>query len=436
MRKRMKAFIALYKNPNMMTVLCLGFVSGLPLPLVLGTLSVWLAKVGISNTSIGLLSVVSVPYALKFLWSPVMDHVHAPLFFKKLGRRRGWLLLLQLLLAPAIFSLGLADPTLDIQVTALCAFIVACLSASQDIVIDAYRVEILADDQQAAGAVTSVFGYRVGMLVSGAGALALTHYLAWGEVYTVMAALIGVGILASLLAREPLVQVRELQDSQKKQPAGVWAGVGRGIVKVAWKPLILLTKNPSWAMILLFVLFYKLGDAFAGVMTNPFLVSLGFTNLQIGLIGKTFGFASVVIGGVVGSALVYRFGLFPALFIGGILQLLSNGMFILQAMIGNDITMLAATVAIENISGGIGTAAFVAYISGLCQVRYTATQYAVLSSFAALGRTVFGMFSGWWVDHVGWIEFFSISMVLGLPGLIVLWYLMRRPVLIGKTASV
>lgn len=419
MQSNVSKFIALYRNHNMFTVLCLGFVSGLPLPLVLSTLSVWLAKTGISNTSIGLLSAVSLPYAFKFLWSPAMDYFKAPLFFRKLGRRKGWLLLLQLSLALAIVKLGLADPLIDVKVTALWAFIVASISATQDIVIDAYRVEILTKEQQAAGSATSVFGYRVGMLASGAGALALAYYLAWEQVYFVMALLIGVGIITTIFAKEP-TSIKDISiDSDIEH------SLGRQLINTFWQPMQVLMQHPSWVALLLFILFYKLGDAFAGVMTNPFFVSLGFTTLQIGLIGKTFGFAAVVLGGVLGSLVVYRLGIFHALLVCGMLQMFSNGMFIVQALIGKNIEILAATVAIENISGGMGTSALVAFMSGLCNKRYTATHYAVLSSIAALGRTIFGMFSGWWVDHVGWVQFFGISMILALPGLMVLRHLMR-----------
>lgn len=410
----------LYMRPNMLVIVTLGLVSGLPLPLIMGTLSVWLAKEGISNSSIGLFAAMGLPYAFKFIWSPVLDHLKAPFLFSRLGRRRGWMLLIQGCLIAAILALGHTQPQIHPGWTALCAFVVACFSATQDIVIDAYRVEVLTPEEQAAGAVVGVFGYRVGMLLSGAGGLALAYYMDWQYVYSLMALCIALGMIAVMFAKEP-VATNMPEDISLSKP-----GLISVIHKTALQPIAEFTKHTAWISILVFVVCYKLGDAFAAVMTNPFFVSLGFTSLQIGLIGKTFGFAAVIIGGIVGSIVVYRLGMFRALLVCGLLQLFSNGMFMVLALAGKNLWVLASVVAIENMASGMGTAAFVAYISTLCNVRYTATQYACLSALASVGRTVFGMFSGIVVDQVGWIGFFGISMVMAVPGLVVLRYLMRQ----------
>lgn len=414
-------------RPHMLIILSLGFVSGLPLPLIMGTLSVWLAEEGISNTSIGLFAAVGLPYAFKFIWSPVLDHLNAPPPFSYLGRRRGWLLCIQGCLIAAIVALGYTHPEFHPGWTAFCAFLVACCSATQDIIVDAYRVEILKEREQAAGAVAGVFGYRVGMLVSGAGGLALAYYTGWEHVYMVMALCILPGVVAVFCAREPDAPM------EVGLPAPMAESRLRNILqKTVLQPGRAFMKHASWKAVLVFVVCYKLGDAFAAIMTNPFFVSLGFTSLQIGLIGKTFGFAAVIMGGMLGSVVVHYLGMFRALLVCGVLQLCSNGMFIVLALSGHNLAVLASVVAVENMASGMGTAAFVAYISMLCDLRYTATQYACLSALASVGRTVLGMFSGIVADQLGWIGFFGVSMLMALPGLVILRYLMQQPSNKGK----
>ena len=419
----MTAFIAalgVYRDRRMVLICVLGFASGLPLALMLATLSAWLAQAGISRTAIGLFALVGLPYTLKFLWSPLIDGVRLPLLTAWLGRRRGWLLMSQIALAGAIFGLAGADPGRDVMLTAGLALGVAFLSATQDIVIDAWRVEILAAREQGAGAAAVQLGYRVGMLVSGAGALYIADVFGFQAAYGVMAAVMAIGMGATLLATEPAA------------PGGVPvpARAGRGIVH--WmeahvvRPFADFTGRPGWIAILLFIVLYKFGDAIAGVMANPFFIDIGFSLSEIASVTKVFGIIATLVGAVAGGVLVARKGIFAALMLCGVLQMLSNLMFAVQAWAGSDIAVLTVTIAAENFSGGMGTAAFVAYLSRLCSFAFTATQYALFSSLAAVGRTVLSSGGGWLADQLDWFWFFAATGLCAVPGLIVLAWLARR----------
>lgn len=405
--------IAFYCKPSLIIILCLGFVSGLPLALTASTLSVWLTESGVDKAAIGLFGAAATPYALKFLWAPLIDGARIPLLCDVFGRRRGWMLATQMLLAAAIALLAFADPGIDPWVTALAALFVAIFSASQDIVIDAYRVELLTPEEQGAGSAMIVLGYRLGMIVSGAGSLYLATYFGWFVTYLVMAALVGVGILTVLLAKEPaLSQARPLP--KEKKNASAWL---QDYVIAPFKEFM---ARPQWATLLLFILLYKLGDAFIGQMTNPFFIELGFTKTQIASIVKLYGVIATIIGSFIGGWMVYRLGVMRSLWISGLLQMATNFMFMLQAQIGADTLFLATTISFENISGGMGTAAFVAFISQLANRHFTATQYALLSSFASFGRTWLSTPNGWLAEAAGWEWFFIISALLAIPGLVVL----------------
>jgi PAT family beta-lactamase induction signal transducer AmpG len=397
----------------------LGFASGLPLALTLATLSAWLAKAGIGRTAIGLFALVGLPYALKFLWSPFVDGLSLPWLSRRLGRRRGWMLASQALVALAIAALGLTDPAGAPVVTAALALAVAFLSATQDIVIDAWRVEILAAREQGAGAAAVQLGYRIGMLASGAGALYVADAYGFTVAYIVMAAVMGVGMAATLLAREP---VPPPDKDPTWQASGALAWMARHVVA----PFTDVLARPGWLAILLFIVLYKFGDAIAGVMANPFFIALGFSLTAIASITKVFGVVATLVGVVVGGVLVARVGIFRALVTGGILQMLSNLMFAVQAAAGPDAWVLTVTIAIENFSGGMGTAAFVAYISRLCSFEFTATQYALFSSLASVGRTVLSSGGGWLADQLDWLWFFVVSAGCALPGLAVLVWLSGR----------
>ncbi len=416
---RMFAGFAVYRDPRMALIAVLGFASGLPLALTLSTLSAWLAKDGVSRTAIGLFALVGLPYALKFLWSPLIDGLRLPWLGARLGRRRSWMLAAQILVAIAIAALGFTDPARAPWVTAGLALAVAFMSATQDIVIDAWRVEILRAREQGAGAAAVQLGYRVGMLASGAGALYVADAFGFAAAYAVMAVGMAIGMAATLIAREPKPAALAAAPSRRRS-AGEWP---RDHVVAPFADFL---RRPGWASVLLFIILYKFGDAIAGVMSNPFFISIGFSLTAIAFITKVFGIAATLVGALAGGVLVARAGIFRALLYCGVLQLLSNLMFAVQAVVGADAWMLTATIAAENFSGGMGTAAFVAYLSRLCSFAFTATQYALFSSLAAVGRTVLSSGGGWLADKLDWAWFFVVSAACALPGLIVLLWFLRR----------
>jgi PAT family beta-lactamase induction signal transducer AmpG len=402
--------LRVYRDKRMLAILLMGFASGLPLALTGATLSIWLKQSGITLTAIGLFAQAGLAYNLKFLWAPAMDRVALPLLTARLGRRRSWALLIQALLALAILALGFSDPAASLGRIAICAVLVAFLSASQDIVIDAYRVELLQKDEQGAGAAATQIGYRLGMLASGAGALYLAQYLSWSAAYAVMAGLIVLGMLVILATREP-----------KPPPTlrGPWL---RNAVVV---PFAEFAQRRQWLLILIFVVLFKFGDALAGVMSGPFYVELGFANSEIASVAKVFGVGASIAGVALGGIAVYRWGLMRALLACGALQMLSNLMYVVQLWAGHDVGMLAITIATENVTGGMASAAFVAYLSSLCSPAFTATQYALLSALAATARTVLASSGGFFAERLGWGPFFLLATAACLPGLALLVYLMR-----------
>ncbi|MBT6139335.1 MAG: AmpG family muropeptide MFS transporter [Rhodospirillaceae bacterium] len=413
--------LAVYVRRPILVVLILGFSSGLPLALSFSTLSVWMREAGVDLASIGVFSLVGTPYVLKFLWAPLMDRAPLPPLTNWLGRRRGWMIATQLALMAALAALGASDPIMAPWTTATLAVLVSFCSASQDIVVDAYRIESLGEDEQGAGAATLVLGYRVGMLASGAGALLLADMLGWFEVYLIMAGLVVIGIAAVLASPEPDAgEVIALpSDAPIRQRLTAW---GESAVVAPFSEFM---SRDGWLAVLLFILLYKFGDAFAGTMANPFYIDTGFSKTEIAQVTKVFGLASLLIGLFIGGVLVKRMGLLGALLVCGVLQAVSNLMFAVQAEVGYDINVLTATIAIENVTGGMGTAAFVAYLSSLTNVAFTATQYALLSSFMGFGRTVLSASSGWFAENLGWVEFFIASTFVALPGLILLIWLKR-----------
>ncbi len=427
---------SVYLDRRIIAILFLGFSEGLPLALTGATLSVWLREGGISKTAIGLFALVTMPYALKFLWAPLIDRLRLPVVTAMFGRRRGWALVTQAALVLALIGLGSTAPMQDLWWTAFLAVVVAFCSASQDIVIDAYRVETLSEEQQGAGAATLVLGYRFGMLASGAGALYLAEFFGWHVAYYAMAALVSVGMLTILLNREPKAVV-SADSLQREQRVAGWLAArphlnGRRAELLAWlygavvAPFAQFMTRRAWLAILLFIACYKLGDVLAGVMAAPFYVDLGFEKTEIANVTKVFGLWATIVGGLVGGVVVSRFGVLRGLLVGGLMQMLSNLGFVMLAMVGHDVSALAVAVAVENVCGGIATAAFVAYLSSLCDAAYTATQYALLSSFYKLGGDLFGSFSGVLADSMDWVSFFLLSMAGALPGLLILLWLMGR----------
>lgn len=409
----MKTF-SVYSSPRVLLVFLLGLLSGLPLALTGSTVSIWLTEVGISKASIGFFAMIGTPYAIKFLWAPLVDNLHLPVI-GTLGRRKSWLLLSQCALVLSLIGMAFTNPVSHTALFALLALCVAITSATQDIVIDAYRVEVLNAPEQGAGAAASVFGYRAGMLISGAGALLLAESLPWKMVYLIMASVIVIGGLFLLLRPEP--------KSVKRVASG---NVAEWLKNAVVDPFRDFTTHHGWWLILLFVMAFKLGDALAGVMTGPFLIEIGFTKTTIATIVKTYGLGATLLGTFIGGILIARMNLLSALWLCGILQMFSNLLFAILAFKGANEHWLMFVIAIENLSAGMGTAAFVAYLSSLCRVEYTATQYALLSSLAAAGRTWLSAGSGLLAESLGWVGFFVFTTAAALPGLILLFILQRH----------
>jgi MFS transporter, PAT family, beta-lactamase induction signal transducer AmpG len=412
--------VAVYRDRRVLLILPLGFASGLPLLLTFSTLSAWLATAGVSRAAIGAFALVGTPYALKFVWSPLIDRLPPPL---PLGRRRGWGISIQIALVAALFGLGSCDPKRDLAVMGALALLVAFLSASQDIVIDAWRVEILATEQQGPGAGMIQTGYRIAMLVSGAGALMIAARAGWFAAYATMAALLVVGMLVFLLGPEP------------RQPPVVAASRGRiggcdalrqWFTTAVAAPFSDFMRRPTWPVILVFILGYKLGEAMAGVMATPLYISLGFSLDEIAAVSKLVGFFATVAGALVGGIVTARLGILRALMLCGALQSAGNLFYVLQAVGGHRLDYLALCVAAENLTGAMAGAALVAYLSSLCSPAFTATQYALLSSLAAVGRTLVASSCGVLADRLGWAPFFLLSTVATVPALLLLVWIARR----------
>ena len=399
----------------------MGFSSGLPLALTFATLSFRLAEIGVSRTAIGLFALVGVPYSVKFLWSPLIDRLPIPLLTSHLGRRRGWALAIQPLLALAILGLGIVNPRSAPGLTAVLALAVAFLSASQDIVIDAYRIELLRPEEQGAGAAATQWGYRFGMLAASAGALYAASFGGWRFAYGLMAALMLIGMATVWFTPEP--GGAALPDRLPGQTAA--ARVAAWLRRAVAAPFSDMLKREGALTILIFVVLYKFGDALAATMSNPLYVSLGFTKVELANIAKVYGFAASLAGLALGGIVVLRLGVMRALLVCGVLQMLSNLMYAVQVEAGHNLVALALTIGVENLTGGMGSAAFVAYLSGLCNVEFTATQYALLSSLAAVGRTTLSASGGALADALGWIPFFVLATAACLPGLILLLSIMR-----------
>ena len=335
----------------------------------------------------------------------------------------------------SIIALGTSNPGESPGLTAVFALLVAFSSASQDIVIDAYRVEILKDDEQGAGAGAIVLGYRLGMLTAGAGALWLAALFTWGQVYAIMGVLTVVGMATILYAREPDAgpSLEAARAEEERMAGHLASGASRWLARLlAWSyegviaPFKDFMAHSGWAAIILFIALYKLGEAYLGTMANPFYVEMGFTTVEIANVTKIFGLGAVIAGGLIGGIMVNRIGIMQSLLICGVLQIGGTLMFVAQAVAGHNVPMLMVTIAAENITSGMATSALVAYLSSLCSQAYTATQYALLSSFTAFTRDVLSASAGWVADQIDWIWFFLISAGAAVPGLLVLVWMMRR----------
>jgi PAT family beta-lactamase induction signal transducer AmpG len=388
-------------NRRMSAMLLLGFASGLPLALSGGTLQAWLATTSVDVQTIGVFSLVGLPYTLKFIWAPVMDRFVPPF----LGRRRGWIVITQALLIALILALGLSSPMQTIMLVGMLALLLAFASASQDISIDAYRTDVLHPEERGFGAAVSVAGYRVAMLASGGLALILADYLGWHVTYSIMAVLMTIGVMAAFLGPEPEVRAAAPVSLQEAVVA----------------PFVEFLSRDGALWLLLLIILYKLGDAFAGTLTTTFLLrGLGFTLTEVGVVNKWLGFAATIFGGLAGGVLMVRWGLYRCLLWFGLLQAVTNLGFMALAMLGKSFAGMVVVVGLENLAGGMGTAVFVGLLISLCNHRYSATQYALLSSLAAIGRVFVGPPSGFLVDATGWAPFFLVTFIAALPGIILL----------------
>lgn len=394
---------SVYASRRVFPLLILGFASGLPLALTSGTLQAWATVDNISLQSIGFLTLIGTAYTLKFLWAPLVDRYAPPL----LGRRRGWMFLTQLLLAAAIAGMGLFSPSGNLGMLAALAVLVAFLSATQDIAFDAYSTDVLRSEERAAGAAVKVLGYRLAMIVSGGLALVLAdQWLGWHNMYFLMGAFMVVCAVATFLAPEP----------------EIIAAAPRSLAVAVVEPLREFFSRRGAITILLLIVLYKLGDAFAGALSTTFLIrGAGFSVSEVGSINKVFGLAATIIGALAGGALMARLGLYRSLMLFGLLQAVSNFGYWVLAVAPPHLYFMALVVAIENLCGGLGTAAFVALLMGLCRREFSATQFALLSALSAVGRTYLaGPFTPPLVESMGWPGFFVLTVLIALPGLVLL----------------
>ena len=393
-------------SARMLVAALMGFVSGLPLLLTGSVLQAWMKEEGVDLGTIGLFALVGLPYTLKFLWAPLLDRFS----LGALGRRRGWLLLFQAALIAALLWLSLSEPAADPLVLALAALLVTFFSASQDIVIDAYRRESLADEEQGLGASLYVNGYRVGMLLASGGGLILADQVGFERVYQVMAGFMLIGVLTTLLAPEP--EVAE--------------GTPTTLREAVIEPFVEYFQRRDALLMLAFILLYKIGDTTASHMTTPFYLDIGFSKTEIGAVVKLFGFWATVVGGLLGGLMVMRIGIYRALWIFGILQGVSTAGFAVLAQIGASVPGLALVITFENLSGGMGTAAYIAYMASLTNRRFTATQYALLSSLMGIPRVIAAAPTGYLADAMGWTLFFLLCALVALPGLLLIRRLHRN----------
>ncbi|TDN56047.1 PAT family beta-lactamase induction signal transducer AmpG [Scandinavium goeteborgense] len=395
-------YLRIFQQPKSAILLILGFASGLPLALTSGTLQAWMTVENIDLKTIGFFSLVGQAYVFKFLWSPMMDRYTPPF----LGRRRGWLLTTQILLLFSIAAMGFLEPTSQLRWMAALAVVIAFCSASQDIVFDAWKTDVLSPEERGTGAAISVLGYRLAMLVSGGLALWLAdQWLGWQAMYWLMAALMIPCIIATLFAPEPsdVIPAPKTLEQAVAEPLRDFFG-----------------RNNAWLILLLIVL-YKLGDAFAMSLTTTFLIrGVGFDAGEVGVVNKTLGLFATILGALYGGVLMQRLSLFRALLIFGILQGASNAGYWLLSITDKSMLTMGTAVFFENLCGGMGTAAFVALLMTLCNKSFSATQFALLSALSAVGRVYVGPIAGWFVEAHGWPTFYLFSVFAAIPGILLL----------------
>jgi MFS transporter, PAT family, beta-lactamase induction signal transducer AmpG len=389
--------LSLVSDKALISIFFFGFASGLPFLLILSTLSLWLTEVGASKTQIGLFAWVTISYTLKFLWSPLVDHIKIPVLCRIFGLRRGWILTSQVFLAVAIFVLASSNPETNLMLAAVAALLVGLFSATQDLVIEAYRIEILDKKQLGIGSSISVLGYRLGMLCSGAGAIYLAEYFSsWQIAYKFMACAMSICMVATMLAEEPQIYRNNLNRITKNN----W------FANIVIKPVSSFIRMRRWWVIIPFIVSFKLADTVLNAMSMPFLIDIGFNKLEIANVAKTFGITFMILGGIMGGILLHKKSLRKILFICTILQLIACLLFYQQALLGNNLVFLFLTMGVENFTCGMSQVALICCLSKLCSLPHTAMHYAILSSFASFVRISLSTVAGIIADHSAWPVFY------------------------------
>lgn len=436
-----RAALAVYLEARVLILFAMGFSSGLPLLLVFGTLSFWLREADVSLTDIGYMSWVALAYGFKWVWSPLVDRLPLPLLSRLMGRRRSWMLLSQLLIALSLVGMAYCDPKTQLAQLALFALLVAFCSATQDIVIDAYRIESAPERLQAAMAASYMTGYRLAMIMAGAGALALAAWLGsnsgydyqgWRLTYLLMAGLMSLGVITTLCCHEPDIDVTRQDDQQAERRALLlgqgWpaplAGLGAWAYEAIWCPFADFFRRYGGSALLILGLIacYRISDVVMGVMSNSFYVDLQFSKTEVATITKVYGVIMTLVGAALGGVLVMRFGTLRILFLGALLTASTNLLFALLNEVGHNLELLTLIISLDNLSAGIATAAFVTYLSSLTNVAFSATQYALFSSIMLLLPKLLAGFSGQFVEIFGYSSFFVGTSLLGIPvmGLIIM----------------
>ena len=440
------AALKVYTHPRVVGMLFLGFSAGLPLLLVLGTLSFWLSEAGIARATIGHLSWVGLAYGFKFLWSPLVDRLPLPVLTRMFGRRRAWLLVSQLAIALSLLGMANTDPVLNLTHMVFFALAVASASATQDIALDAYRIEAVETEKQGAMAATYQAGYRIAMITAGAGALwiaaafdpseATYDFHPWRVAYSVMALLMSVGILTTLVIREPERRI-SAATNERETAARAWLaqrGLSNGVLNAAaWfysavlSPFIDFVQRYRWhaALLLALIAVYRISDVVMGVMSNPFYQEMGFTKDEVATVSKVYGVVMTIAGAALGGLLTMRIGVMRTLMLGAVLSAATNLLFVWLAGRGHDVSALVFTISADNLSAGIASSAFVAYLSSLTNQAYSATQYALFTSVMLLLPKFIAGFSGEFVDAYGWANFFTGTAAIGIPVLLLVWLVSR-----------
>lgn len=416
-----------YRDPSILRILFLGFSSGLPFLLTLATLHVWLLEEGLSKTTVGLFAVVTLPYSLKFLWAPIVDGWRFPFFCTVFGQRKGWMIVSQLCLMGALIALGKSHPEVSPWLTALAAAGVSFCSATQDIVVEAFRIEALPPHQTGLGAGASSTGYRLGMWISGAGALYLASSLEWSTVYLMMALCMVIGLLTTLLSDEPtrpcshknVVPLDQIRRLKKRSEQTLWMTFSR-VTFLFGSPFQSLFKTRHIFVTLLFIFLFKVGDTILNTMTMPFLLETGFSKIEIAHVAKSFGIMTAMLGSLVAGLFLVKRPLIYNLVLCCALQIVASLMFMVQARLGHNVLWLFCSMGVENFTCGLAAATFLVFLSSRCHVPFTGTQFAFLCSFGSFCRVAVSSFAGWTADQMTWQDFYLLTALLCFPALLLL----------------